>query len=74
MNENTLLFFVNKSNSSGQKQLSIMDSMHYPQLPPDFLLLAQQLLALLLRTHLGAPFNGASFILSALSQNFFLFL
>jgi hypothetical protein len=51
-----------------------MDSMHYPQLPPDFLLLAQQLLALLLRTHLGAPFNGASFILSALSQNFFLFL
>lgn len=51
MNENTLLFFVNKSNSSGQKQLSIMDSMHYPQLPPDFLLLAQQLLALLLRTH-----------------------
>lgn len=49
MNENTLLFFVNKSNSSGQKQLSIMDSMHYPQLSPDFLLLAQQLLALLLR-------------------------
>ena len=49
MNENTLLFFVNKSNSSGQKKVSIMDSVHYSQLPPDFLLLAQQLLTLLLR-------------------------
>jgi len=74
MNENKLLFFVNKSNSSSQKKISVMDSVHYSQLPPDLLLLAQQLLALLFRTHLAVPFNGASFILSALSQNFFLFL
>jgi len=49
MNENTLLFFVNKSNSSGQKKVSIMDSVHYSQLPPDLLLLAQDLLTLLFR-------------------------